>query len=173
MIRNTLLLLPVLFAASGAFAAQPAPVRTDCGLVQGVAEEGLTVYRGIPFAEPPVGDLRWKAPQPHAKWEGVRDAAKFANDPFQGNGGPGVGEDCLYLNLWTPAKSPDEKLPVLVWIYGGGFSFGSTASPVHNGAYLAKRGVILVSINYRVGSLGFLAHPELSAENPDHDSGNY
>ncbi len=173
MIRNTLLLLPVLFAASGAFAAQPAPVRTDCGLVQGVAEEGLTVYRGIPFAEPPVGDLRWKAPQPHAKWEGVRDAAKFANDPFQGNGGPGVGEDCLYLNLWTPAKSPDEKLPVLVWIYGGGFSFGSTASPVHNGAYLAKRGVILVSINYRVGSLGFLAHPELSAENPDHVSGNY
>lgn len=173
MIRSTLLLLPVLFACGGVSAAEPAPVATDCGLVQGACEGGLTVYRGIPFAEPPVGDLRWKAPQPCAPWEGVRDATKFGPDPYQGGGGPGVSEDCLYLNLWTPAKSPDEKLPVLVWIYGGGFSFGSTATPTHNGEFLARRGVILVSINYRVGSLGFLAHPELSAESPEHVSGNY
>jgi para-nitrobenzyl esterase len=173
MIRNTLLLLPVLFACGGVSAAEPAPVATDCGLVQGACEGELTVYRGIPFAAAPVGDLRWKAPQPCAKWEGVRDATKFGPDPYQGGGGPGVGEDCLYLNLWTPAKSPDEKLPVLVWIYGGGFSFGSTATPTHNGEFLARKGVILVSINYRVGTLGFLAHPELSAESPDHVSGNY
>ncbi|MBN2068130.1 MAG: carboxylesterase family protein [Opitutales bacterium] len=166
-----LLLLPLIFTC-GAY-AKPAPVMTEYGLVQGTAEDDITVYRGIPFAAPPVGDLRWKAPQPAEKWDGVRQATNFANDPYQGDGNGNVGEDCLYLNVWTPAKSPDEKLPVMVWIYGGGFSFGSTSTPVHNGEFLARKGVILVSINYRVGVLGFLAHPELSAESPDHISGNY
>lgn len=174
MIKKLLLLIvSALFGINLAQAQQPAPVMTEYGLVQGATENDLTVYRGIPFAAPPVGDLRWKAPQPHAAWEGVREATKFACDPFQGNGGNGVGEDCLYLNVWTPAKTPGEKLPVLVWIYGGGFSFGSTSTPVHNGEHLARKGVVLVSINYRVGSLGFLAHPELSAESPEHVSGNY
>jgi len=155
------------------FAQSPAPVPTESGLVQGVAAPGLTVYKGIPFAAPPVGDLRWRAPQPAAKWEGIRAADKFGPDPYQGDGKNGVSEDCLYLNVWTPARSAGEKLPVLVWIYGGGFSFGSTSTPTHNGEHLARKGVVLVSINYRVGPLGFLAHPELTAESPHHVSGNY
>lgn len=153
--------------------SNPPPVLTDSGLVRGVAEKDLTVYRGIPFAAPPVGDLRWRPPQPAAKWDGVRDAVKFAPDPYQGNGSGNVSEDCLYLNVWTPAKSADERLPVLVWIYGGGFAGGSTSTPVHNGEHLARKGLVLVSINYRVGTLGFLAHPELSAESPRKVSGNY
>jgi para-nitrobenzyl esterase len=154
-------------------AAQPAPVMTEYGLVQGAAENGLTVYRGIPFAAPPLGDLRWRAPQPAAKWQGVREAVQFAPDPYQGDGKGNVSEDCLYLNVWTPAKSASERAPVLVWIYGGGFAFGSTSTPVHNGEHLVRKGVVLVSINYRVGAFGFLAHPELSAESPHHVSGNY
>ena len=168
---NALLLLGALVASVSA--QSPAPVTTDGGLVQGVAEKDLTVYKGIPFAAPPVGGLRWRAPQPAAKWDGVRVADAFGNDPYQGDGKGPVGEDCLYLNIWTPAKSPDEKLPVLVWIYGGGFSVGSNSTPVHNGEHLARKGVVLVTINYRVGPLGFLAHPELSAESPRKVSGNY
>jgi len=162
----------LLLAAAIASGQQPAPVATEYGLVQGAAENELTVYRGIPFAAPPVGELRWRAPQPHAKWDGVRPATQFAADPYQGDG-KGVSEDCLYVNVWTPAKSVTEKVPVLVWIYGGGFSFGSTSTPVHNGEHLARKGVVLVSINYRVGPFGFLAHPELTAESPHHVSGNY
>ena len=167
------LALLALAAAATGLAQQPAPVRTEYGLVQGVAEKDLTVYKGIPFAAPPVGDLRWRAPQPAAKWAGVRPADKFGPDPWQGDGKGNVSEDCLYLNVWTPAKSADERVPVLVWIYGGGFSFGSTSTPVHNGEHLARKGVVLVTINYRVGPLGFLAHPELTAESPHKVSGNY
>ncbi len=166
-------LLISLLAITSAPAQQPAPVLTGYGLVQGVVEKDLTVYRGIPFAAPPVGNLRWRAPQPAATWEGVRPADKFAADPYQGDGKGNLSEDCLYLNIWTPAKTPDERVPVLVWIYGGGFSAGSTSTPVHNGEHLARKGVVLVSINYRVGPLGFLAHPELSAESSHHASGNY
>jgi len=162
-----------LGAAAPGLAQAPAPVPTEAGLVQGVAEKDLMVYKGIPFAAPPVGDLRWRAPQPAAKWAGVRAADKFGPDPWQGDGKGNVSEDCLYLNLWTPAKSPGDKLPVLIWIYGGGFSFGSNSTPVHNGEHLARKGVVLVTINYRVGPLGFLAHPELTAESPHHASGNY
>ncbi len=172
-INATLLLLAVPLAAAAGRAAPLAPVMTEYGLVQGAAENGLTVYRGIPYAEPPVGDLRWRAPRPAAPWTGVRPAIKFAPDPYQGDGKGEVSEDCLYLNIWTPAKSADARVPVLVWIYGGGFSFGSTSTPVHNGEHLARKGVVLVSINYRVGPFGFLAHPELSAESPHHVSGNY
>lgn len=163
----------VICSAMG-FAQQPSPVKVSEGLVQGIFENGLTVYKGIPFAAPPVGELRWRAPQAPAKWEGVKQTVKFAPAPMQGGNTPsGKSEDCLYLNIWSPAKSANEKLPVLVWIYGGGFSFGSTSEAGYNGEKLAKKGVILVSIAYRVGQLGFLAHPELSAENPDGASGNY
>lgn len=129
-----------------AFAQQPPPVKVDGGLVQGVTEDGLTVYRGIPFAAPPIGDLRWEAPQPVEKWDGVRETKKFAPAPIQGGNPPsGKSEDCLYLNVWSPAKSNSERLPVLVWIYGGGFSFGATSEASYSGEKLAKKGVVLVS----------------------------
>lgn len=162
------------FAAIQAVCQQPAPVKVEQGMVQGVSENGLAVYKGIPFAAPPVGDLRWRAPQPAQKWDGVKKTVEFAPAPMQGGNPPsGKSEDCLYLNVWTPAKSANERLPVLVWIYGGGFSFGSTSEPGYDGTNLAKKGVVLVSIAYRVGALGFMAHPELSAESPDKVSGNY
>lgn len=152
----------------------PAPVKIGQGLLQGTREGGLTVYKGIPFAAAPVGNLRWRAPQPVAPWEGIRQAGQFAPAPIQGGNPPsGKSEDCLYLNIWTPAGSPKDRMPVLVWIYGGGFSFGSTSEPVYSGERLAKKGVVLVSIAYRVGPLGFLAHPELSAESTHQASGNY
>lgn len=169
----------VLFAilAIGIFSCTELPdgqVKVDGGIIQGTVTEELTIYKGIPFAAPPIGNLRWKAPQPVVPWEGVKQTTEFAPAPMQpGNPISGKSEDCLYLNVWTPAKSAKEKLPVLVWIYGGGFSFGSTSDPVHNGEHLALKGVVLVSIAYRVGQLGFLAHPELSAENPENVSGNY
>ena len=165
------------FLASGLLSCAEPPagqVKVEGGTIQGVVTEDLSIYKGIPFAAPPVGDLRWKAPQPVEEWEGVKQTTEYAPAPMQGgNPASGKSEDCLYLNVWTPAKSPEEKLPVLVWIYGGGFSFGSTSDPVHNGEHLARKGVVLVSIAYRVGQLGFLAHPELSSESPDGVSGNY
>ncbi|MBN2805294.1 MAG: carboxylesterase family protein [Prolixibacteraceae bacterium] len=153
---------------------QPGQMKVEGGIVQGTVTDDLAIYKGIPFAAPPVGELRWKAPQPVEPWEGVKQCIEYAPAPMQG-GNPvsGKSEDCLYLNVWTPAQSANEKLPVLVWIYGGGFSFGSTSDPVHNGEHLARKGVVLVSIAYRVGQLGFLAHPELSAENTNGVSGNY
>jgi len=163
-----------LLLSAKLMAQQPAPVRVEQGLVQGIYEDGLTVYKGIPFAAPPVGELRWRAPQPAAKWEGVRQATQFAPSPIQGGNPPsGKSEDCLYLNIWTPAKSANDRIPVLVWIYGGGFNAGATSETVYSGEKLAKKGVVLVSIAYRVGQLGFMAHPELSAENDKRVSGNY
>jgi len=157
-----------------AAAPVPEPVRVAQGLLQGAFENGLTVYRGIPFAAPPVGDLRWRAPQPAATWDGVRAAVKFAPEAVQGSRtGPNMSEDCLYLNVWSPAKSASDRVPVLVWIYGGGFTSGATSEPTYSGEKLAAKGVVLVSIAYRVGQLGFLAHPELSAESAHHVSGNY
>ena len=168
----SLITMILIFGISIANAQQP--VKVEQGLVQGTSENGLTVYKGIPFAAPPVGDLRWRAPQSASKWNGVREANKFAPAPMQGGNPPsGKSEDCLYLNVWTPAKTSNDKIPVLVWIYGGGFNFGATSEPVYNGEKLASKGVVLVSIAYRVGQLGFMAHPELSAETPNHVSGNY
>jgi para-nitrobenzyl esterase len=165
------------FALAPASSSAPdGAVKVEGGLVQGVAEGDLAVYKGIPFAAPPIGDLRWRAPQPVTPWSGVRNVDKYAPACVQSMGGPppsGVSEDCLYLNIWTPAKSATEKLPVLVWIYGGGFNGGATSYPVHDGAKLAARGVVLVSVAYRVGVAGFFAHPELGAESPSHSSGNY
>jgi len=166
--------------ACGLSAQTPKPVRTQSGMVQGVAEDGLTVYKGIPFAVRPLGDLRWRAPQPPAAWKDVRAVDKFAPAciqtqlllPALGMDAVQTNEDCLYLNIWTPAKSAKEKLPVMVWIYGGGFTNGATSLSGYNGANLAKKGVVFVSIAYRVGILGFMAHPELTAEQKGH-SGNY
>jgi para-nitrobenzyl esterase len=162
------------FLAGQSFAQQPAPVKVAEGMVQGTIEEGLTVYKGIPFAAPPVGELRWKAPQSAAKWEGVKQATQFGPAPMQGGNPPsGKSEDCLYLNIWTPAKSAKDKIPVMVYIYGGGFAGGYTSDPWISGEKLATKGVVLVTVAYRVNQFGFLAHPELSAENPNHVSGNY
>jgi para-nitrobenzyl esterase len=164
----------VMFAVGFSYAQQPSPVKVKEGMVQGTIEDGLTVYRGIPFAAPPIGDLRWRAPQSLKKWDGVLQTTQFAPGPIQGGNPPsGKSEDCLYLNVWTPAKSASERIPVLVWIYGGGFGGGSTSERNYSGENLAKKGVVLVSIAYRVGQLGFLAHPELSAESPNKVSGNY
>ncbi|WP_100610562.1 carboxylesterase/lipase family protein [Confluentibacter lentus] len=162
------------FAIISCSKAEPGQVKTEDGWVQGTVKDSLTIFKGIPFAAPPIGDLRWKAPQPVEKWEGIKQTTEFAPGPMQGGNPPsGKSEDCLYLNIWTPAQKADEKIPVLVWIYGGGFGAGATSETVYNGEKLAKKGVVLVSIAYRVGILGFMAHPELSAENPNKVSGNY
>lgn len=174
--KNIIFLLIAALALSISACSQlePGQVKVEGGIIQGMVADDLTIFKGVPFAAPPVGDLRWKAPQPVEKWQGVKQTTEYAPSPMQGGNPPsGKSEDCLYLNIWTSAKSANEKLPVLVWIYGGGFSFGSTAEAVHNGEHLARKGVVLVSIAYRVGQLGFLAHPELSAENPQGVSGNY
>jgi len=172
--RSSFLILFALFFACIVVAQQPAAIKIEDGLVQGTFENGLTVYRGIPFALPPVGNLRWRAPQPVKKWDTVLQANKFAPGPVQGWTPPsGKSEDCLYLNVWSPAKSSKDRIPVLVWIYGGGFNAGATSDANYSGEKLANKGVLFVSIAYRVGQLGFLAHPELSAENANHVSGNY
>lgn len=150
--------------------AHAAPVKVAQGQVEGTEESGMRVFRGIPFAAPPVGALRWREPQPAAAWTGVRKADQFgpacAQGRIEADGrlGAGISEDCLYLNVWTPAKA-GEKLPVLVWVYGGGFAGGRTSEPMFDGAALASKGVVYVSVAYRVGVMGFFAHPELSAEN--------
>lgn len=172
--KTILIAISLIIAARISFGQQPAPVNIEQGLVQGSSDEGLTVYKGIPFAAPPVGDLRWRTPQPAAKWEGLKQTVNFAPGPIQGGNPPsGKSEDCLYLNIWTPAKSANDHIPVLVWIYGGGFGAGATSETNYSGENLARKGVVLVSIAYRVGQLGFLAHPELTSESSYHASGNY
>lgn len=151
---------------------------TESGRVEGIREQGLTVYKGIPFAAPPTGDLRWRPPQPVKPWTGTRPAKTFAPACMQtgvsmpGETPPPTSEDCLHLNIWTPAEAPS-RAPVLVWIYGGGFANGSASMPLYWGDRLAKRGIVVVTVAYRVGPLGFLAHPELTRESEHHTSGNY
>jgi len=170
--RNVLLAIAIAVAPLMSVAASTT-AKVEQGVLQGTKEDGLSVFKGIPFAAPPVGDLRWRTPQPAAKWEGVRKADKFAPQCMQGGPPSAMSEDCLYLNVWSPAKSVSAKVPVLVWIYGGGFAGGATSIPGYSGEVLAKKGVVLVSIAYRLGPIGFLAHPELSAESPNHVYGNY
>src|SRR5689334_5295723 len=146
------------------------PVKIEGGLITGTPGWGWGVreYLGIPFAAPPVGDLRWKPPQPVTPWQGVRAADRFsaacmqrALDPNSGPWNRGLiarSEDCLYLNVWTPAASASEKLPVLIWIYGGGGVSGSTAEPIYDGNLIAKKGVVVVSMNYRLNIFGWFAH---------------
>lgn len=163
---------------------QAAAVQTDSGWVQGIENGGLTVFKGIPFAAPPIGELRWRAPIAPQPWSGVRDADRFAPVCMQiGSYPPDAppepsSEDCLYLNIWVPANTPPPDksgggLPVMVWIFGGGLLSGSASTPLYAGDELASRGVILVTASYRLGVLGFLAHPELSRESARHVSGNY
>ena len=161
----------------------------DGGQIQGVPTEtpGVTVYRGIPFAAPPVGELRWKEPQPVVPWEGVKVADTWGHPAWQAahtqggytpefffDGDPAFSEDCLYLNVWTPAAGKtDAKLPVTLWIHGGGYSAGWGFEPEMDGEEWARHGGVLVTFNYRLGILGFLAHPALSAESEHSVSGNY
>jgi para-nitrobenzyl esterase len=162
-------------------------VSVDGGLVSGVksANSDIVSYKGIPFAAPPVGDLRWKAPQPVIPWQGVKVCDTYSASPMQPDPKPfmvytpefliaekPISEDCLYLNVWTGAHK-GEKRAVMLWIYGGGFGSGGTSVPIYDGEALAKKGIIFVSANYRVGVFGFLAHPELTKESPTHSSGNY
>lgn len=155
-------------------------VLLESGPISGVQEQDLWVFRGIPYAASPVGDLRWRPPQPVEPWEDVRECVAFAPAcPQPSSGGAfylDVGEtdeDCLYLNVWSPAESNAETLPVMVWIHGGSFVTGSGSMAVYGGANLAAEGVVVVTINYRLGPLGFLAHPALSAESTEGVSGNY
>ena len=152
-------------------------VNTGAGSVSGIDENGLRMYRGIPYAAPPTGDLRWRPPAPVQAWNGTRDATAFsAICPQPSTSNPtagGMSEDCLYLNVWTPAKSANDKLPVMVFIHGGAFAEGTGSDPLYNGTALAKKGVVIVTLNYRMGALGFLAHPQLSNESSENSSGNY
>jgi para-nitrobenzyl esterase len=166
---------------SNASAAQPQlQVKTKSGKVLGKSEGKVRAFLGIPFAQPPVGQLRWKPPVPAAKWKGVRQVTEFGSHCMQPTiykdmifRDPGISEDCLNLNVWTPAVDKKAKLPVMVWIFGGGFLAGGTSEPRQDGEFLAKNGVIVVSMNYRLSIFGFLAHPDLTAESPNKASGNY
>ncbi|MBI1211919.1 MAG: carboxylesterase family protein [Alphaproteobacteria bacterium] len=159
--------------------ARAEPVAVEGGLIEGANDGGLTAYKGVPFAAPPVGDLRWREPQPVVPWSGVRPAKQFAPACMQrgvsmpGEAPPAISEDCLYVNIWAPAHSSAARLPVLVWIYGGGFSNGSASMPLYWGDKLARKGIVVVTVAYRVGAFGFLAHPELTHESPHATSGNY
>jgi para-nitrobenzyl esterase len=171
-------------AVGNAVPQTPPVVRVDTGQLQGVVDDGVVSYKGVPFAAPPVGDLRWRPPQPAALWTGVRQATEFGADCMQARFGPppapgappvpAPSEDYLFANVWRPASAaPGAKLPVMVWFYGGGFMFGSSAMPSPSGTQFAKQGVVFVAANYRVGWFGFFAFPALSREHPEEPKGNY
>jgi para-nitrobenzyl esterase len=170
------LTIALAFSIAGALAAGSgleSVVKTESGLVAG-AGTAVRSYKGIPYAAPPIGDLRWKAPQPAKPWKGIRIAKDFPAMCPQAQFIPGrQSEDCLGLNVWTPARSASAGLPVMVWIHGGGFQIGASSQSAYDGEALAAQGVVLVSINYRMGIFGFLAHPALSQESPHGVSGNY
>ncbi|MGH9587073.1 MAG: carboxylesterase/lipase family protein [Acidobacteriaceae bacterium] len=183
MARTSRLVLALALAAPlAAYASNPLVIKTNKGKVQGAftADHQVREFKGIPFAAPPVGDLRWQPPQPAAKWKGVRDATQFGSRCMQPHifmdmrfRDPGPSEDCLTLNVWTPANAKKGSLPVMVWVFGGGFLAGGTSEPRQDGQFLAHRNVVIVSMNYRLGIFGFFASPELAAESPHHASGNY
>jgi para-nitrobenzyl esterase len=171
-VKTLLACLITLAASGGAWAqSQIDTVKVTGGSVQGVAAGNIVSFKGIPFAAPPIGDNRWRVPQAVRSWSGVKRADSFApgcmQDPSMAvmfGAPPKVSEDCLYLNVWTPAHSANERLPVMVWIYGGAFSAGMTSIPLYDGTHLAQQGVIVVSIAYRVGVFGFLAATQLGRE---------
>lgn len=171
--------LLLVFAPIGLPAQLAAPhVRIAQGELSGeVTTLGPDVFKGIPYAAPPVGPLRWHAPQPPAGWQGVRDATHFSpacmQQPSRRIPATSMNEDCLYLNVWTPNLHPATPVPVLVYIHGGAFTAGAASLPVYDGASLASRGAVVVNFNYRLGVFGFLAHPDLTAASPHHASGNY
>ncbi|MBI4893682.1 MAG: carboxylesterase family protein [Acidobacteria bacterium] len=181
--RSILLLLPFLAASPILTLAAADRVKVDSGILESTTppENGVRVFKGIPFAQPPVGDLRWREPRPVPPWKSVRQANDFGPRCMQRTS-PGadywfrsatMSEDCLYLNVWTPAKSPKDRLPVLVYVYGGGFQNGDGSEPRYDGANMASKGIVAVTLNYRLNVFGFFAHPELTAESPHHASGNY
>ena len=155
-------------------------IKTANGTVEGLLEQtGVRSFKGIPFAAAPVGNLRWKEPQPAKNWTGVRDAKQFGGTPMQYNifgdmifRSAGVNEDCLFLNVWTPSKNA-KALPVLVYFYGGGFVAGDGSETRYDGESMAAKGIIAITVNYRLGVFGFMSHPELTKESPNHASGNY
>jgi para-nitrobenzyl esterase len=162
------------------------PVKTDAGLLSGTTQEGVRAYKGIPFAAPPVGALRWRDAQPPARWDGVRRADQYGNvcvQPHQPNrkpnnvsvdlpDSPKMSEDCLYLNVWTDAKAASDRRPVMVWIFGGAYTEGAGSSPHNEGWALAKKGAVVVTFNYRLGPFGFFSHPDLDKESGHNASGN-
>lgn len=177
--KKHVLALVALFLSLGAMAQSGPQVSYRDGIIEGIDSSGVKIFRGIPFAQPPVGNLRWKAPQPVKAWTGVREAKQFGPDPaqrpifgdmqFEGNG---KSEDCLYLNVWTPAKTMKEKLPVLIYFNGGGLAAGSGSEPRYQGLRLARRGnIIVVTANYREGIFGFFSLPELTKEGCHGDQG--
>src|SRR5215217_5112028 len=178
----TLPFLPFAYAQTRTNAGLGAnQVKTANGRVEGTLEQsGIRVFKGLPFAAPPVGELRWREPQPVKNWTGVRPAKQFGpramqlpvfgDMNFRSNG---MSEDCLYLNVWVPAEPAEEQLPVLVYFYGGGNVAGDGSEPRYDGTRLAQRGIITLSVNYRLNIFGFFAHPELTQESPQHASGNY
>src|ERR1044071_7604881 len=178
--KRLAILLSLLLSALPVFAVDQ--VRTATGVVEGrgMQPSGVRIFRGIPFAQPPIGDLRWREAQPLQSWKGIRQAVDFGprcmqapifNDMrFRSNG---MSEDCLYLNVWTPAKSNRQRLPVLVYFYGGGFVSGDRSEPCYDGESMAAKGIVVVTVNYRLGIFGFLALAELTQESPHKSSGNY
>jgi len=175
------LLMCALLAMPLRMSAKSAPqVKTELGVVEGKDDGVVRAFLGIPYAAPPVGDLRWKPPVPAAKWTGVRKATEFGPRCMQGDvfgdmvfRDAGGSEDCLSLNVWVPTKPPSAKLPVMVWIYGGGFAAGATSEQRQDGSHLAQQGVVVVSMNYRLGMFGFFVHPELAKESGRNSAGNY
>ena len=174
-VRTIIAVLATSLATAPLARAQTDTVHTATGDLAGSSADGVRSFKGIPYAQPPVGPLRWKPPQPAAAWTGTRDATNFGNDcmqkPLADSRAPGVSEDCLTLNVWSPVAAA--RLPVMVWVYGGGFVEGSASLPLYDGARLTKQGVVTVSLNYRTGVFGFLAHRQLAAESPEHSAGNY
>ena len=179
-----LLLIPLFSEAQQAENQNAFPVQLTIanGTIEGEFDikTNIQSFKGIPFAQPPVGDLRWKAPQPVTNWNGVKQTKKFGPRAIQSNvfgdmgfRSDGMSEDCLYLNVWSPAKSANEKLPVLVYFYGGGFAAGDGSESRYDGENMAKKGIVTLTVNYRLGIWGFFAHPELTKESPNHASGNY
>lgn len=181
LVLGLLLAWTTLAIPLASFGASSAPqVKTDSGTVEGKEAGAVHAFLGIPFAAPPLGDLRWKPPVPVAKWSGARKATEFGAHCMQGNvfgdmtfRDSGGSEDCLFLNVWVPAKPSVAKLPVMVWIYGGGFAAGSTSEARQDGTNLAQQGVVVVSMNYRLGIFGFFVHPELAKESGRNAAGNY
>ena len=182
-----------LVTAVGSIAAAPPvpaqiedPVQLDSGLISGgpISSTGIRVFRGIPFAAPPVGDLRWRPPRPVTSWDGVRAADEFGNVCVQPPGmgrlniavlenSPPLDEDCLYLNVWTGAESPSEGRPVMVYAYGGAFTEGAGSVALYDGTRLAEKGPVVVTLNYRLGPFGFYVHPDFAAESEHGSAGNY
>jgi para-nitrobenzyl esterase len=178
--RRWLVLAVCVAATTSVWAAIPVEVTIDSGPIAGTtgASPDIRAFKGIPYAAPPVGANRWRAPQPVASWSGARAATQYAPRCTQGGGAvsanaPPTSEDCLYLNVWTTAESADDRRPVMVWLYGGGFFGGAGSEPRYAGDGLARKGAVVVTLNYRLGSLGFFAHPELTAETEEHASANF